>query len=89
MKRLEIYKCYVVRDNIILQIDKDLINEGELFLYIGSTPTTPVNYEFIFGYKKEDSFNWISVEYLYDIHFIIEDNAKNKLIRMSKTIKDE
>lgn len=78
MKKLNLYKHYVVRNDIMLEINKDEILNNETVLYIGSTPTTPSDIEFIFGtFNNGDLLN---TEYSYEIGYLYDDHAKNKLL---------
>jgi hypothetical protein len=88
MKKLNLYKHYVVRNNVMLEIDKKEIKENEPTLYIGSTPSTPPDVEFIFGYVKNGEFDWVNGEFYNEIGYLYIDNSKNKLIEMSKQINN-
>jgi hypothetical protein len=83
MKKLNPYKHYVVRNDIMLEIDKKEIKENEPTLYIGSTPSTPPDLEFIFGYVRNGEFDWVNGEFSYEISYLYDDHSKNKLIEMS------
>jgi hypothetical protein len=83
MKNLNIYKHYVVRNNVMLEIDKNEIQENEPTVYIGSTASTPPDFEFIFGYMKNGEFDWVNGQFYYEIGYLYEDHSKNKLIQMS------
>jgi len=84
MKKLNLYKHYVVRNNEMLEINKTKIMENEPVLYIGSTPSTPPDIEFIFGFQKNSEFDWVNGEFSYEIGYLQEEHSKNKLIEMLK-----
>jgi len=88
MKKLNLYKHYVVRNDIMLEIDKKEIKENEPTLYIGSTPSTPPDVEFIFGFMKNGEFDWVNGEFSYEIGYLYDNHSKNKLIEMSKQINN-
>jgi hypothetical protein len=88
MKKLNLYKHYVVRNDVMLEIDKKEIEENEPTLYIGSTPSTPPDVEFIFGFMKNREFDWVNGEFSYEIGYLYDDHSKNKLIEMSKQINN-
>ena len=88
MKKLNLYKHYVVRNDVMLEIDKKEIGENEPTLYIGSTPSTPPDVEFIFGYVRNGEFDWVNGEFYYEIGYLYDDHSKNKLIEMSKQINN-
>ena len=88
MKKLNLYKHYVVRNDVMLEIGKKEIKENEPTLYIGSTPSTPPDVEFIFGYVKNGEFDWVNGEFSYEIGYLYDDYSKNKLIEMSKQINN-
>ena len=88
MKKLNLYKHYVVRNDVMLEIDKKEIKENEPTLYICSTPSTPPDVEFIFGYVKNGEFDWMNGEFSYEIGYLYDDHSKNKLIEMSKQINN-
>lgn len=86
MKKLNLYKHYVVRDNVMVEIEKKDVRNNEPLLYIGSTPTTPSDIEFVFGYKRDVDF-W-NGEISYELGYLYEEHSKNKLIEMSKQINN-
>lgn len=88
MKKLNLYKHYVVRNDVMLEIDKKDIKENEPTLYIGSTPSTTPDVEFIFGYFRNGEFDWVNGEFYYEIGYLYDDHSKNKLIEMSKQINN-
>ena len=88
MEKLNLYKHYVVRDNVMIEIEKKDIKDNEPLLYIGSTPSTPPDVEFIFGYKRDGDFDWVNGEFSYELGYLYEEHSKNKLIEMSKQINN-
>jgi len=88
MKKLNLYKHYVVRNDVMLEIDKKEIEENEPTLYISSTPSTPPDVEFIFGFMKNGEFDWVNGKFSYEIGYMYDDYSKNRLIEMLKQINN-
>jgi hypothetical protein len=85
MKRLDLYKYYVVRSNTLININKHYINNNESVLYIDTTPSTPSDIEFTFSIFERGNFNVNEIS--YDIGYLYEQNSKNKLISISTEFK--
>lgn len=88
MKKLNLYKHYVVRNDVMIEIEKKDIKDNEPLLYIGSTPSTPPDIEFIFGYMINGDFDWVNGETSYQLGYLYEEHSKNKLIEMLKQINN-
>jgi hypothetical protein len=58
-----------VRNDVMIEIEKKDIMDNEPLLYIGSTPSTPPDIEFIFGYKRDGDFDWVNGEFSYQSLF--------------------
>jgi hypothetical protein len=80
MENIELYKHYVIRDNIMLKLNKAQINNGEKFLYVGNTPTTPTDFEFVFGEYNNGEYRIL--EYCYDNKILLKEYSKNKLLNI-------
>lgn len=88
MKKLEPYKHYVVRNDVMIEIEETDILDKEPLLYIGSTPSTPAAWEFIFGYKINGELDWDNSEISYEFDYFAEELSKNKLLKISKQISN-
>jgi len=84
MENFKTDKHYVLRDDKIYEIELSEINENEPTLYITSTKTSPLLFEFTFGYKKDSDVDWKNAEYSYDEKYFENDVCKNKLLEMLK-----
>ena len=78
---------YVVRNMNVMRVLELNIQNWEPFLYVGATPTTPPDFNFIFIIRNSGKI--VYKEESIDYKYFNDKNVKEKLIKISKEFNRE
>lgn len=82
-EQLKLYTHYVVRDDIMTEIETVDIQNGKPILYVGTTPTTPTDVMCIFGIYING--NIMDEEILFGSGYLDKECSMKKLKTFKKS----